>query len=990
MKHLTAIRRYPFLVVVVPFAFSGAWPGGVQPVFACYSWAIGQRVGLRGGAQIRTGSGLSYPVHTTLPPDANDWLVDIIGGPRQADGQEWWDISRRNIDGGGTGWVSKPQAAWNLCSDPSPGSLVVVSGLELIPDPNLGWPPREGNKLIGRFTLGNNGNVSLRLEGFGVRLRRNGSDYWDFLNTAGADLTPGATITFFQNNERPLISGHYRAEITWRLAGQDWQVANPREFDVGSAATPAPPEPFRHVLSPVMKSFAQGGSNCTSRFTLTNRDLSTATMAQVFFDQETGGSPIHEAYDTIPSQSSKTYGLGSYSELPNSYRGHLEIASDQPFDATLEECPAGNPAPALPPIILLPGIMGSRLRNTPTLSDLRCSNLFTVGEVWPNLPALGEARYNEGLRTLVLDSQTGTVADPPCNHITADGVFTDTSDLAPISDFYGDFADALDDDFAVYGFGYDWRLDLDQTVKDLDAFITSHGWTKVILVGHSMGGLLARTYIADPTRASRVVTVITVGTPYWGAPVMLQRMRQGAIDNWLVDLAANNDNMRDIARNAPGANQLLPSHAYFEFVDSDGYYQIDGHAYHNITDTTNFLGAAGQNRDLLLRGQTYHSRIDTFDALPSSVGYYILAADNTLTPTRLAETSQCWFFFRSCWEQTQLLTGDGAVPSSSASLGVLAEHGGRARICQYRPGSGVNSHGELVSDTKVIADIQKILLMGANPVVPFNCTMLAGVSASAVAGTGDLDAVAASPSAALQATLWGNADISLIDGFGHAATTTPQGLVQNDIPDVTFDPAEGSPSVIVPSSGVYTLTVHSTAGGPVQLRITDFSAASATDPYVPQGKAIFSEIDLAAGGTAVLRLEYGAGLPALQLHVHDAAGQETAALAPDNVLMPAEIQDHTAPATSLSVQGARGPLGFYTGPVTVSVIATDDATGVELTQLSLDDGQTWATYVGPLKLVAENTAAVLARSMDRAGNQEAPGAAVRLQPYHVLLPLLRR
>src|SRR5688572_10823031 len=80
----------------------------VVPAFACYTWQVGTRVGLRGGSEIRTGSGLGYTVHTIVPED--NWQVDIIGGPRSADGKEWWNISRKNLDGGGTGWIYKEQA----------------------------------------------------------------------------------------------------------------------------------------------------------------------------------------------------------------------------------------------------------------------------------------------------------------------------------------------------------------------------------------------------------------------------------------------------------------------------------------------------------------------------------------------------------------------------------------------------------------------------------------------------------------------------------------------------------------------------------------------------------------------------------------------------------------------------------------------------------------------------------------------------------------
>ena len=194
--------RKPFIfissviITIISFVLSSFLPGVVTPVHACYNWSVGQRVGLKGGTQIRTGSGFSYSVHTTLPADANNWQVDLIDGPRNIDGQEWWDISRKNIDGGGTGWVYKAQAGWDLCGTNPPGNLYIASGLELVPDPNHSWPPYEGDKLIGRFTLGNNGGQRIHLDGYGVRLRRNSSEYWDFLNTSGRDLDPNQTVRF--------------------------------------------------------------------------------------------------------------------------------------------------------------------------------------------------------------------------------------------------------------------------------------------------------------------------------------------------------------------------------------------------------------------------------------------------------------------------------------------------------------------------------------------------------------------------------------------------------------------------------------------------------------------------------------------------------------------------------------------------------------------------------------------------------------------------
>jgi clostripain len=157
----------------------------------------------------------------------------------------------------------------------SPGNIYIASDIELAPDPNHGWPPNEGDKLVGRFTLGNNGGQTIHLEGYGIRMRRNNdpNDYWDFLYPGAAiDLAPGQTVRFDQNNENPLATGHYRAEITWKVAGQ-WQVTSAREFDVVSGPKPGniyivsdielAPDP-NHAMPP------NEGDKLVGRFTLGN------------------------------------------------------------------------------------------------------------------------------------------------------------------------------------------------------------------------------------------------------------------------------------------------------------------------------------------------------------------------------------------------------------------------------------------------------------------------------------------------------------------------------------------------------------------------------------------------------------------------------------------------------------------------------------------------------------------------------------------------
>ena len=99
-------------------------------------WSIGQRVFLKKGAEIRTGSDSIYRVHTIVPEDG--WVVDVIDGPRcGADGNDWWDVSRTAIDGGGTGWVNRIQAEY-VTSPTQPNQP--GDGIEVCDGANYGQP----------------------------------------------------------------------------------------------------------------------------------------------------------------------------------------------------------------------------------------------------------------------------------------------------------------------------------------------------------------------------------------------------------------------------------------------------------------------------------------------------------------------------------------------------------------------------------------------------------------------------------------------------------------------------------------------------------------------------------------------------------------------------------------------------------------------------------------------------------------------------------
>ena len=205
----------------------------VGTAFACYSWQVGARIGLIMGSEIRTGSGLNYQVHTIVPEE--NWQVDIIGGPRNADGKDWWDISRQNLDGGGTGWIYKEQAGYDLCGNPptDPGRVELVDNLSLRSDGSGQWPPMVGDKLVAHIKVRKSGGQTLNLENIGVRGWKNGSENWD-IGWWSVELGPGQAWKFDPNNERALEAGTYSFRVSYKDNSGWHEIGNEINFSVSS------------------------------------------------------------------------------------------------------------------------------------------------------------------------------------------------------------------------------------------------------------------------------------------------------------------------------------------------------------------------------------------------------------------------------------------------------------------------------------------------------------------------------------------------------------------------------------------------------------------------------------------------------------------------------------------------------------------------------------------------------------------------------------
>jgi pimeloyl-ACP methyl ester carboxylesterase len=124
----------------------------------------------------------------------------------------------------------------------------------------------------------------------------------------------------------------------------------------------------------------------------------------------------------------------------------------------------------------------------------------------------------------------------------------------------------------IYACGYDWRSDIAKSGKLLagriDKILSDHPRAKgVVLITHSMGGLVARAAMHMHGAASKVHGVIHAVQPVTGAPVAYWRFKAGFSRSGFFDfkpwvLGSHALDYTALVALCPGGLQLLPSKAY--------------------------------------------------------------------------------------------------------------------------------------------------------------------------------------------------------------------------------------------------------------------------------------------------------------------------------------------------------------------------------------------------------------------------------------------
>lgn len=263
---------------------------------------------------------------------------------------------------------------------------------------------------------------------------------------------------------------------------------------------------------------------------------------------------------------------------------------------------------------------------------------------------------------------------------------------------YNSLNNAFSDNFDVIFFDYDFRLTNSTSATKLANELSAYD--EVILVAHSMGGLVAAKFLDNSaTNRSKTVALISLGTPYVGAAKCIDVMETGEMLTIpLLDIPVFGGTIKEMSKNCYAAYQLLPTSKYYNIT---GTYPLSVNGTNYSTVMTQLQNTAwgkksdGTVKPMFSTATTFHSSLinsSTHIINHSDVTTYTIAATGEDTISKVSMDSN--------YEITALTysnAGDETVLQKSAGYGVP----------DYTF-SGT-THTDMVSDSGVISKIKSII-----------------------------------------------------------------------------------------------------------------------------------------------------------------------------------------------------------------------------------------------------------------------------------------
>jgi len=525
-------------------------------------------------------------------------------------------------------------------------------------------------------------------------------------------------------------------------------------------------------------------------------------------------------------------------------------------------------------------------------------------------------------------------------------------------------------DATLFVFPWDWRYgvtDTDDPALNLNPNNTAllkefvdcvrliHPDSNINIVAHSMGGLLARKYILDNAGNHHISKLITIGTPWFGAPKAIAMMLNGDFEPRLI----SPDIARTLLEYFPGAHQLLPSRPYYDFVSKESYpfvtldtnKKLQHVAYDNFgtelrlryfspdiqspyPSTVKFMA----NNDKLFGDE----KLFDWRADNTGVTYFVLYGEGMLADTIGQVRQSLDYTYENGVQKTiynvRNTLGDGTVPIvSSTRKGSNLNFNGPASLLRFkqRRESEDVSHLGLLSNLRVQNCILKLLGK------PLNCDndQITDVSTSM-----QVDILSAR-----YIKLWGITSLRVTSGL-----STTSNLMTNTLSLSAIFPGIGlnylgsdAVQLIIPDSNQYTLLFTTSDYFQNETIYGTGESVQQIVRYAGIPIATGAELALITSATDTSRL----GLDSDHNNLPDSIIQ------PTSDLQGVQAQDVTPPIVQIEYAQAMNM---------VTITATDDNSQVQRVLYSLD-GNNFTLYSEPFT-IASGARAVHAQAQDKAGN----------------------
>ena len=717
-------------------------------------------------------------------------------------------------------------------------------------------------------------------------------------------------------------------------------------------------------------------------------------------------TPLNPMLGPLANNGGFTQTMGLLSGSPALDRGSATnspsgapISNDQrglprPFDlVAVQNAPGGNgsdigafeaqsPPTQRRPVIFIPGIGGSELRNFPALS-------YNPNPLWPSvghfLPSGSLLLGNPYL----LDRHSPVAGV----NVLANGVIRRTPAILGNQDIYESLlASLISNGYIEYDlasdpnrltssgcdvdgqrnrnpnlflFPYDWRLSnsinaqrLQDYVVCIKRFFPEPG-QKIDLVTHSMGGLLARSYLLQNPTAHHVGKLITIAAPWLGAPKATRIVVHGDFLDSKVLNFFTRASFKSLSEFFPSVHELMPSKAYYELVGVAPPYILDGRSLSyeqtmsllNTRFATSMPGNANGTFHLVSQDDWH----DSNNPVNTSVEYHHLygvkagSADSVATVVEERLTScppllGC-FTFRTTFKVVTT-AGDGTVPTLSA----LRSDGLNA--------PGVSRSTGRIKPFVCAVDCDHLGLV-KNPDVKNEILQILQASVPAVA-TADQESrgviengAEAEVQPAYYLTVVGTASASIRMNSG-SSTDPLADPPDNNLPSVTsYIVGEQSFMSVMPVGQSYTITLRSSSTNPMIIQLTRGTDAGTTQAI--------RYLDFSLPPSVFVRLEITPqGVDALR---YDANGDGTfeSIVSPTVSVTGGAAADTEPPSVSISAT-TQGNIA------TVSINSEDSGSGIKRTYFSLN-GINFQPYTAPFTVSQYQAPTIYSFSDDNVGNR---------------------